>query len=296
MQARSPQVRMPIAGRHEEMLGGIEIGAARGLEVGPLDKPLVAKEDGPVFYVDHCSTEELKARWSSDRTVDVARLHVDAVWGRASLRDALDQAGVLRGRDDHMDYLLASHVVEHVPDLVTWLREVASVLGSVGTARLAVPDKRYTFDYLRRPTELAEVLDAFARQRRAPSGSRVLDFALHAVQVDCGAAWRGEIDASALQRMYTTQSAIELARDAELNGAYHDVHCWVFTPASWASLMLELAELGLLELRCEWMTGTAQYTFEFFVGLVSDPDRERCIGSWQAAVRLLDSLPAARPA
>jgi hypothetical protein len=233
------------------MLDGIATGCARGIEVGPLDKPLVAKADGPVFYVDHCSTEELKARWSTDRTVDVARLHVDAVWGRASLRAALDRAGVLRGRDDHMDSLLASHVVEHVPDLVTWLREVASVLGSGGTARLAVPDKRYIFDYLRRPTELAEVLDAFARQRRPPSGSRVL------------------------------------------KGTYHGVHCWV--PASWASLMLEMAELGLLELRCQWMTGTAPYTFEFFVGLAPDRDRERCIGSWQAAVRLLDSLPVAQP-
>jgi hypothetical protein len=223
---------MPIAGRHHEMLDGIATGCARGIEVGPLDKPLVAKADGPVFYVHHCSTEELKARWSTDRTVDVARLHVDAVWGRASLREALDRAGELRGRDDHMDYLLASHVV---------------------------------------------------------------DFALHAVQVDCGAAWRGEIHASALQRMYTTQSALELARDAELNGAYHDVHCWVFTPALWASLMLEMAELGLLELRCQWMTGTAPYTFEFFVGLAPDRDRERCIGSWQAAVRLLDSLPVAQP-
>ncbi len=52
------------------------------------------------------------------------------------------------------DLLVASHVIEHVPDLITWLREIASVLKPTGQARLAIPDRRYTFDLLRVETQL----------------------------------------------------------------------------------------------------------------------------------------------
>lgn len=203
-----------------------------------------------------------------------------------SLRAALITAGAI-DNSRGLDYVIASHVVEHVPDLVFWLAEIRGCLQPTGRLRLAVPDKRFTFDYLRRTSSLTDVLDAYVRQRRTPSGSRVLDFTLNMTEVDCGAAWRGEIDAARLKKTYTTESALGLAHDAEENGTYHDVHCWVFTPSSFCALMSELADIGLLEFACEWLLPTARNTYEFFVGLEPADDAAVIASSWRDAARLL---------
>lgn len=275
--------------RNELMLQGLDLARLRGAEVGPLDRPLVRKNQGRVFYVDHCDTAALKARWSTDPGVDVARLHVDAVWGTLTLRQALDSAGAY---DDApgLDYLVASHVIEHVPDLVTWLREVGDALAAEGRLRLAVPDKRYTFDLLRRTSALSEVLDAHVRQRRVPAGSRILDFALHMVPVDAGAVWRNEVRPDQLVHGYTPADAIALARDAEQNGTYHDVHCWVFTPASFVELMVELCRCGLLDFGCEWIVPTAPGDMEFFVAMRREGDAAKARESWQRAAASLASI------
>lgn len=275
--------------RAEIILDGLSLATSVGVEIGPLDKPLVQKSTGTVFYVDYTDTASLKARWSTDVNVDVNLLHVDAVWGVASLQEALQTAAQYQGINwSGADYIVASHVIEHVPDLVSWLREIRETLRPGGGLRLAVPDKRYSFDYLRRLTTLVEVADAFIRKRKVPSSSRILDFTLNMAAVDCGAAWRGEIDIKALQYGYTRKSALHLARDAEENGTYHDVHCWVFTPRSFAKLMVELAQCGLLELGCDWLVPTQKDTFEFFLSMRNVATHEEAAASWQ---RILGSLP-----
>lgn len=276
--------------RRKKLLDKLPIQDGFGAEIGPLHNPLVAKSDGTVFYVDHADTDTLRARWASDPSVDSARLHVDAVWGQHSLRQAIDRSPLaeqlsLQGKP--LDYVVASHVIEHVPDLIGWLREILAVLDAQGSVRLAVPDKRYTFDYLRRTSDMADVMDAFVRQRRAPSGSRVLDFALHMAKVDCVQAWSGKIEPDRLERGYTVEGALALAHDAEHNGRYHDVHCWVFTPASFAALCAGLAHAGLLEFECERLIDTSRNEVEFFVWLRPCSDRQRVLDSWRNAAQCL---------
>lgn len=268
--------------RDREILKGLQVGQLRGVEVGPLDKPLVRKEQGPVFYVDHCSTEELKQRWAPDKNVDCSRLHVDAVWGQRTLCESLNEAG--HGSAGEFDYVVASHVVEHVPDLVSWLGEVRTVLGSKGSLRLAVPDKRYTFDMNRRETVLGDVLESYVRKCRVPNAGRILDFALNMGSVDVVEAWAGKVMPQAVKRGYTDADALALARDAEVNGAYHDVHCWVFTPLSFMSLMAAMSRMGLMPFACEWISTTRQNTFEFFVAMRPEDDRQLVERSWTVAL------------
>ncbi len=277
----SSLVREAISSRKDQILEGLAVGRMVGAEIGPLDKPLVTRAEGQILYVDHCDTETLKTKWSTDRTVDVSRLHVDAVWGQASLREALDRAHAFDIAPAGLDYVVASHVVEHVPDLISWLRELRASLAPTGSVRLAIPDKRFTFDYLRNTSTLTEVFDAFVRKRRAPSGSRVFDFIANIADVDCAAAWRGEIDSASVTRKHSVQTALDLAYDAESTESYHDVHCWVFTPRSFVELMMSLGESEYLEFTCDWFTPTARDTFEFFVSLTPESDHRVVANSWR---------------
>jgi hypothetical protein len=272
--------------RKEKLLAGLNIAQSIGAEIGPLHNALVDKSEGSIFYVDHCDTEALKARWSSDPSVDLGKLHVDAVWGTRTLKEAIGESAFAReiGLDkQELDYVVASHVVEHVPDLVTWFVEIEAVLKREGTVRLAVPDKRYTFDYLRRTSSITDVADAFVRKRRVPSGNRVLDFAFNMVHVDCAKAWAREIDRTGLVHGYTLSQALKLAEDAESNGTYHDVHCWVFTPMSFTRLCEDLAKAGLLKFECEQLITTNRNEFEFFVWMRPCDNSKQVIDSWSFA-------------
>ena len=74
--------------RREIMIKDLDIAGSIGVEVGPLDKPLVHKDQGTILYVDHCGTEKLKSLWSKDPNVNTSAIHVDAVWGENTLYDA----------------------------------------------------------------------------------------------------------------------------------------------------------------------------------------------------------------
>ena len=57
-------------------------------------------------------------------------------------------------------------------------------------------------------------------------------------------------------------------------GVYVDVHCWVFTPTSFAQLMKEASELGLVEMGCEFFVQTVEAEFEFCVSLSAGEDQD----------------------
>lgn len=261
-------------GRKENLLKGLDVRNAIGLEIGPLASPVVSKQEGAIYYVDYTDAEFLRNRYKDDPNVDTSKIvSIDAIWGERSLKEAMNGQSV--------DYIVASHVVEHVPDLVTWLSELHSVLHQGGQVRLVVPDKRYTFDYLRRVSRLSDILTAYVVRARVPQPHEIFDFCLNKVTIDTAAAWRNEIDTTKLTKDFTFEGAMCLARDVINNGTYHDIHCWVFTPASFAKLCCELAKVGLLKLACDYFVDTAHNELEFYVGMKATTDREEAMRSWQ---------------
>jgi SAM-dependent methyltransferase len=165
------------------------------------------------------------------------------------------------GLSRKVDDIVAPHVIEHVPDLITWLEELRAVLKPGGEVRLAVPDRRFTFDYLRRETTLADVLNAYIACTRIPLPIAILDFFLNVATVSNIDAWEGR---SRPRPMHSVDQAIAVARDSFENRNYHDVHCWVFTPRSFGHLFAESAEAGLIRFLCEAFYDTARHHIEFF--------------------------------
>ena len=272
--------------RRDKMLFGLDIPNQAGLEIGALDKPLVTRAEGPIRYADYADTAFLRDKYRTDPTVIAARLvEVDAIWGASTMAQAT--GGQL------FDYALASHVVEHVPDLVAWLDELHAVLKPGGTLRLAVPDRRYTFDFLREPSRVSDAIAAHVQRARAPMPSQLIDSCLNHHPVDKRALWEGRMDlAPRYPPRHRLDHAIACARQTMAGGPYIDVHCWVFTPASFLSMLEQLCALGLVHFECVSCFDTVRDHDEFIVVLRKSDDPAACIESWRRAG---EALVASQP-
>ncbi len=218
--------------------------------------PCVPREGTRVLYADRTDLAGLRIQYAGDPAVDPDRIvPVDVVWSDKPLAECLPPGTVL-------DYVVASHVIEHVPDLIGWLQQIAGVMRPGGRVALVIPDKRFTFDYLRAPSRLNELLDAYLCAYRRPMPWQLLDYHIHSAEVDCAAAWRGEIEPARLRRYSYIAGGLEVSRRA-LAGEYFDAHCWVFTPRSFLELLAELVNLDLLTFRCQAFFDTEPGTLEF---------------------------------
>jgi SAM-dependent methyltransferase len=259
--------------RKEKLIAGLRLADSFGVEIGPLSRPILTKKEANIIYVDYAHADALRSHYVDDPAVDVRKIvETDVIWGAQTL-----SAGIGR----KVDFVIASHVIEHVPDLVAWLEEVRSVLKPAGEVRLAVPDRRFTFDYLRRETCLSDVLAAYLIRARVPQPHAILDQHLNLAEIDSLAAWNGDLDPDKIQRPSNFEPVMKMARDVLVNGTYYDTHCWVFTPRSFAALFEQMAAVGLLHLSCEGFHDTARNRVEFFVRLVPCDDQNHIIESWR---------------
>lgn len=262
-----PQRRPLLLARTRMILHDIEVEGSRGLEVGPLTRPIVTREMGAVFYVDRATREELVTWYANDEKIDPREIvEVDYVWAERRLKDSI-------GKAEAFDYCIASHVIQHVPDMVTWLQELNEVLAEGGIVSLVVPDKRFTFDRLRSLTVPADLVDAHFRALRKPSARQIYDHFANFVEVNAAEIWSGDVDDRTLQPLHGHAFGLKAGLDAARSQSYLDVHCWVFTPGSFLENLRILSELGLLGFEIASFFETPWGTNEFFVSLRKLPSR-----------------------
>jgi SAM-dependent methyltransferase len=253
----------------ERALVAIDPARQHGVEIGPLTRPLVTRSMGSIKYIDRAPRHELLQWYANNPDVDPEKIvDIDYVWGDKSLIECM--AG------EQVDYCIASHVIEHVPDLITWLAEVAEILRPGGILSLVVPDRRYTFDILRRTSGVAEAVDAYVNRLRKPNPRQIFDHFSNFTKVDAQAVWSGKIDPKALRPQEPPASVLALAKEARQNGRYIDVHCWVFTPESFLELLADIATLGLLDFEVAHFFATAPGTLEFHASLRRLPGGMDC--------------------
>lgn len=269
-------------GRREKLLLGLDVARQSGIEIGALDHPIVLKSEGDIRYVDYADAAFLRQKYRDDAGVRHGSIvEIDAIWGDRTMSESL-------GATHALDYALASHVVEHVPDLVAWLAELHTVLRPGASLRLAIPDLRYTFDYQRQPSSVADVLTANVMAARAPLPGQLIDSILHHQVVDRAGLWRGAPpDVPRYPPRDRLAHALACARLVLATGEYIDVHCWAFTPLSFLRLMEQLSALGFVRFACERCFETEQGDDEFIVILRTHQDEVDCVESWRRAADAL---------
>lgn len=161
--------------------------SGHGLEIGALHEPAPVPAGCTREFVD--AIDRVQAMVLFPEIDHAALLDPDHI------RD-LDAEGLTGLADGAYDFVILSHVLEHVADPIAVLAEVFRVLGAGGHAVLAIPDKRYTFDRGRAVSNYDDLLAAHALGIRRVDDARYLDFltALYPTLVERG----GEALAQAL--------------------------------------------------------------------------------------------------
>jgi SAM-dependent methyltransferase len=144
----------------------------KGLELGPLNRPLTPHPGMRMTYMDRADQETLK------REFPAVALDIVPV-------DVIDDAETLATvPDGGFDFLVAAHVIEHMRNpigaLVNWLR----VVRDGGLVYLIVPDKRRTFDRLRVRTMLEHMVLDYQQPSRERDFEHFLDYAVFAHHAD----------------------------------------------------------------------------------------------------------------
>jgi predicted SAM-dependent methyltransferase len=230
------------------------------LEISPLSRPILDPQNPNSRYLDIFSREELRIQYGSDPTIikeDIVEVHyVDKGNNYYELVGA-----------DRFGLILASHVIEHVPDVLRWLNGLALILHDGGVVKLAIPDKRFCFDHWRRLTSVSDIVGANLEKRKKPTSERVYDYKMFA---------RGDMNDPIKHHAGLYPDVIPLSKEMhdyamsvalKSETEYVDAHCWVWTPESFIEQMNFLSETNMLHLKLveAEMLYTPQDTFEFFV-------------------------------
>jgi len=229
----------------------VDVARTVGLEIGALDLPFVEPGEGSCDFADFRNTEELGELAGRTRGHN-PEFVVPVTYNLRSGYDVITK---------NYDWIAAAHVVEHVPDLIWWFDALHSKLSDGGIVFLVVPDKRFTFDYHRRLTNLSDVVSTHYRQLRRPSYEQVFDHYFYATeQLDPGEIWKGVSVPPPLKNY-----AAALGRAESALTTFEDAHCSVFTPTSFNELMNELTRSGLLGFRMESLRSTQLHQLDFSV-------------------------------
>lgn len=280
--------------RHTPLTTLVDLGVGRGLEVGPLDRPIAVRPDCDVAYLDVSERSKLQAHYGPDETVDVEAIPELDFWlehdeGFLSLTEAVGDGGPF-------DWVLASHVIEHIPDVIGWLRQLWEVTADGAEVALSVPDRRFCFDIHRPATTVGQALEAHDRGDRTPSQRAVFDGHRSAVDVPAARAWAGEIP-DAEDRSHSWDHVLEVLERCR-SGAYVDSHVWLWTPREFVGFIDDLCHLGLVDFVVDRMLPTAQDDLEFHVVLARLPvglvGEARDAHRRDAHLAVLDTLPVER--
>ena len=203
-----------------------------GIEIGAASLPLRVPPGVRVRYVDNLDRDALIAR-SGDGFLG-SGIELAAI----PEVDVIDDAQTLGTfADESLDFIVASHVLEHLEDPIGALKNFARAIRHGGIIFLILPDARRTFDYLRERTTIGHLL---RDHQEGPHTSRMHHYAEWAEYIE-GIGPPG-----------IPQRSAEYAAA----NAHHHFHVW--------ELEGFLGLLGAIELDCE-LVHAQLYKHEFAV-------------------------------
>jgi SAM-dependent methyltransferase len=225
------------------------------LEIGPSYAPIAAKSDGwNVYSLDHASQDELRLKYQGAPHIAIEDIEpVDFIWCAGPPSSAIPPK-----QHGTFDACIASHVLEHIPDPITWLSDIGRLLRPKGVLSLVLPDKRYELDYFRPLSTAGTWLDAKGRAKHTQG--TLFDAGAYCVTNDGQPFW-GQGTVGEIKFYSELATALDYSAKA-FSSEYVDAHAWCFTPSSFKLIMLDLNVNNIVPFV---LASDIQFTdFEFF--------------------------------
>jgi SAM-dependent methyltransferase len=242
------------------------------LEIGPLCFPLMDINSPKVKTLDYFTQEELKNNYKDDANINIANIvKVDYC-----VRDVTNYTDIINLK---FDFCVSSHNIEHTPCLITFLKNVSSILKNGGYFFLAIPDYRFCFDRFKKPSDIFGVLNKYYNKIEKPQAEQILEdkyFAAHNNSVE---HW------NSFSKMYSNifvnineyENFIYSKKDDIIkniddikniidtnNEKYIDTHCWKLTPFTFSYILDILIKTNLIDLSIERVYKTIKGSNEFY--------------------------------
>ncbi len=135
----------------------------RGVEIGALWRRFPLPSQVQVWYVDRLNGEGLRKQYPNLR-------------GKIVQPDLVAEAAQLPVAPASLDFIVASHLLEHMEFPLAALRCWYGALAPGGALLLRVPDKRYTFDRQRERTPLAHLVEEYEHPERFDRHAHYVDW------------------------------------------------------------------------------------------------------------------------
>ena len=226
-----------------------------GLEIGASYQPMTAKREGwDVKVADHTDSENLRSKYAAWR-VDTSKIEdVDYIIDSRGLYAAINQ-------EEKFDFIIASHVIEHVPNPIAFLIDCTRLLKEDGILSLVIPDKRYCFDALKPCSTTGDLLQAHLEGRTRHAPGTIFDaYALHCKDGE-SIVWSANNSTSELSFVHSLNESYALMEKYIDSEEYTDVHAWQFTPASFRLIISDLTSLNIVQLETASFFDTVGYEF-----------------------------------
>jgi SAM-dependent methyltransferase len=142
--------------------------SGEGIEIGPGHVPFPVPQTLSVRYVDRWEPTENSTLFPElgdmpgfPKPDVIANLDVDRL-------GTISEAS--------QDFVIASHVLEHLANPIAMLVDIHRVLRSGALLIILIPDRHKTFDRNRLPTPLPHLVDEYRRDVREVDDAHILDF------------------------------------------------------------------------------------------------------------------------
>jgi predicted SAM-dependent methyltransferase len=226
----------------------------QGLEIGPSHNPVAPKKEGyKVHIIDHMNREQLITKYKDAQVVLENIEEVDFVWQGESYSE-------LTGEKKFYDWIIASQVIEHTPDLIGFLNDCDSILKDDGMISLVVPDKRYCFDHYRPITGLSKIIDSHHQKNKIHTPGTVAEYYLNVVSKAGTIAWDPSVTGT-YACVHSLEDASQGMATVLNEKTYIDVHAWCFVPHTFRLMIHDLFCLGLTPLKEVGFFSTTDHMF-----------------------------------
>lgn len=261
----------------------------RILEFGPLIRPFVSKKDYPnIIFADVRSTEDIKKLYTSNDYLEATGLTVD-IDSVAEIDYVIKDSYTKTFKNEKkFDVVYLSHVIEHMPDIISFFRDVVNILNKDGKLVLIYPDARYCFDHFRNGTTFIDAYDVY--MNKSINAKAVFDFTYNVIHENSEWFFWNSKDIFKKLPKNDFKASLKSLNDSKVNILPDDVHFWPFSDYQFVKFLYDMDRAGLLDLEISDFHETQYNTQEFMIVLTPKENKKLNYGKYEEIISCISPI------